>query len=230
MDKRDNGIENTTTDVGVQHRLDAPVHSSSVRRPSSSHSISEDDLDQNAPFVRKRAYVSAHQAVEPEQPGVFSTLYSPRLCSSPFPPVSGQCTSSSSCQLLLAAPQRTLSTNSHTVNPKITHLPHRRSSRSIPANSVKSRTSNQMKQSALPGVHYTASANPVSIDCSPVVENAATHPPVATSEVSSLLTHRSGNDASFESGKLPDPALPDGHIFPRRAKSHNKCVRPKRQQ
>lgn len=224
MDKQDE-IENLTTSVGIQHRLDALDHPPPVRRPSFSRSASDEDSYQDVPFVRKRAYAPVHQAVTSEQPSVFSAFHSPPLCSSPLPPGPGQCGSSSSCQLLLAAPQL-LSATPHTINPQITHLRHRRSSRSFPVNSVKSRTSNKMNRSTLPVIRYAPSNVSAPIDCSSVVENTDPHPPFATTETSSLIRYKEDNSASFESNKPRDPALPpsDGHIFPRRAKSPDKCA------
>ncbi|KAF7233244.1 hypothetical protein EG68_05385 [Paragonimus skrjabini miyazakii] len=110
----------------VQHyfigaRQKPPVRRMTVSRPN----LEDEDETQRVCFVRKRAYASARHA------GRFDEMHGLPLC----PSLTGGSpksiegtgeTSTSSCQLLPAAPQ----SNVHVVEPQITHLPRRRSTKS----------------------------------------------------------------------------------------------------
>ncbi|KAF5402323.1 hypothetical protein PHET_03968 [Paragonimus heterotremus] len=116
----------SNADDPVQHyfigaRQKPPIRRMTVSRPN----LEDEDETQRVCFVRKRAYASARHA------GRFDEIHGLPLCPSPTAgsPKSidgtGE-TSTSSCQLLPAAPQ----SNVHVVEPQITHLPRRRSTKS----------------------------------------------------------------------------------------------------
>ncbi|KAF8569660.1 hypothetical protein P879_06439 [Paragonimus westermani] len=92
-----------------------------VSRPN----LEDEDETQRVCFVRKRAYASARHA------GRFDEIYGLPLCP---PPTGGSPksiggtgeTPTSSCQLLPAAPQNSV----HVIEPQVTHLPRRRSTKS----------------------------------------------------------------------------------------------------
>ncbi|KAA3676190.1 uncharacterized protein DEA37_0005257 [Paragonimus westermani] len=116
----------SNADDPVQHyfigaRQKPPVRRMTVSRPN----LEDEDESQRVCFVRKRAYASARHA------GRFDEIYGLPLCP---PPTAGSPksivgtgeTPTSSCQLLPAAPQNSV----HVIEPQITHLPRRRSTKS----------------------------------------------------------------------------------------------------
>ncbi|VDP76144.1 unnamed protein product [Echinostoma caproni] len=141
--------------VRIRH-LDANVTKKAHRRQTFTRAcLDGNEGDSGMPpvrFVRKRAYASARQAGRFDQFAAFSL--SPEDAwpyQSPTLPASGNAESSTSpCQLLPANPQPLPPSNVHVVEPKITHLPRRRSSKgqsNRPSTSIRrSRTSGEYRK------------------------------------------------------------------------------------
>ncbi|KAF6767808.1 hypothetical protein AHF37_02408 [Paragonimus kellicotti] len=113
-------------DDPVQHyfigaRQKPPVRRMTVSRPN----LEDEDETQRVCFVRKRAYASARHAGRSDEMNVLPLCPSPTGGSPKSIEGTGE-TPTSCCQLLPAAPQSSV----HVVEPQITHLPRRRSTKS----------------------------------------------------------------------------------------------------
>ncbi|KER23343.1 LOW QUALITY PROTEIN: hypothetical protein T265_14657 [Opisthorchis viverrini] len=105
-------------DTSDEHSIRRTRQTNPTRRLTIDRPECNEELTETIHFVRKRAYASARYSSKTDQ---FLGL-SPKLS------VSNDVSADSPCQLLPAAPQHTSPGSAYVIEPRITHLPGRRSS------------------------------------------------------------------------------------------------------